>query len=48
VPRATVRQGQWMGHPGHGVVQVIGPRDAISGVRLAGQGHILMRGELRI
>ena len=47
-PQATVLQGQWMGHPGAGVVQVMGPRDAISGVRLAGQGHILMRGELRI
>jgi trans-2,3-dihydro-3-hydroxyanthranilate isomerase len=48
VPQATVRQGQWMGHPGIGVARVIGPRDAISSVRLAGQGHILMRGELRI
>ena len=48
VPQATVRQGQWMGHPGIGVAKVIGPRDAISGVRLAGQGHILMRGELRL
>jgi trans-2,3-dihydro-3-hydroxyanthranilate isomerase len=48
MPHATVRQGSWMGHPGEGMAEVIGPRDAISGVRLAGQGHILMRGELRI
>ncbi len=48
VSHATVRQGQWMGHPGVGTAQVIGPREAITGVRLAGQGHILMRGELRL
>ncbi len=48
VPRATVMQGSLMGHPGTGQAEVIGPRDAISGVRLAGQGHILMRGELRV
>jgi trans-2,3-dihydro-3-hydroxyanthranilate isomerase len=47
-PRATVLQGRWMGHPGVGRVEVVGPRHAISGVRLAGQGHILMRGELRL
>jgi trans-2,3-dihydro-3-hydroxyanthranilate isomerase len=48
LPHATVQQGRWMGHPGVGAAQVIGPRDAITGIRLAGQGHILMRGELRI
>lgn len=47
IPRAVVRQGHWMGQPGQGQIEVIGPRDAICGVRLAGQGHILMRGELR-
>jgi trans-2,3-dihydro-3-hydroxyanthranilate isomerase len=47
-PRATVLQGSWMGHPGVGRAEVIGPRHAISGVRLAGQGHIFMRGELRL
>jgi trans-2,3-dihydro-3-hydroxyanthranilate isomerase len=48
LPSATVRQGQWMGQSGIGTAQVIGPRHAISGVRLAGQGYILMRGELRL
>jgi trans-2,3-dihydro-3-hydroxyanthranilate isomerase len=48
VPTARVLQGAWMGRPGEGVAEVLGPRDAISGVRLAGQGHILMRGELRL
>lgn len=39
-------QGHWLGRPGMAQVQVLGPQKAISGVRVAGSGHVLMSGEL--
>lgn len=44
----TAEQGHDMGRPGQAKVQVIGPRDMISGVNVSGQAHILMRGQLSL
>lgn len=45
-PSFTAEQGHWMGRPGHAQVEVLGAPDAISGVKVSGQGVVLMRGEL--
>lgn len=42
----VAEQGHWMGRPGTAGVEVLGPRDAPTGVRVSGQGHVLMRGRL--
>jgi PhzF family phenazine biosynthesis protein len=47
-PRFTAEQGHWMGRPGSARVEVLGPRHAISGVRVGGRAHVLMQGELRL
>lgn len=47
-PNFTAEQGHWMGRPGQARVEVLGAPDAISGVRVAGQGYLLMSGELRL
>lgn len=47
-PKFVAEQGHWLGRPGRGTVEVLGARDAISGVKLGGQGCILMRGYLNI
>lgn len=47
-PTYTAQQGHWMGRPGQADVEVLGPRDAIAGVRVSGQGVILMEGKLRL
>ena len=47
-PHFTAEQGHWMGRPGHAEVEVLGPRDAISGVQVSGQGYVLMRGEIKL
>jgi PhzF family phenazine biosynthesis protein len=44
----TAEQGHWMGRPGQAGVQVIGAPEAITGVQVSGQAHILMRGILTI
>lgn len=41
-------QGHWMGRPGQAQVEVLGPRNAISGVRVGGTGYVLISGELRL
>ena len=45
-PDFVAEQGHWMGRPGRAEVQVLGPCDAITGVRVAGRGFVLMSGEL--
>lgn len=45
-PEFTAEQGHGMGRPGLAHVHVLGPRDAITGVKVAGQGHVLMSGRL--
>lgn len=45
-PRFVAEQGHWMGRPGRAEVEVLGPPAAPTGVRVGGQGYVLMRGEL--
>lgn len=47
-PRFVAEQGHWLGRPGQAQVEVLGPRDNISGVKVGGQGYVLMRGYLNI
>ncbi|MCG6902242.1 MAG: PhzF family phenazine biosynthesis protein [Rhodobacter sp.] len=47
-PDFTAEQGHWLGRPGRAEVEVLGPRDDITGVRVGGQGYVLMRGFLNI
>jgi PhzF family phenazine biosynthesis protein len=47
-PRFVAEQGHWMGRPGAAQVEVLGPRDAITGVRVGGSGAVLMRGTVRL
>ncbi|MGB7317804.1 MAG: PhzF family phenazine biosynthesis protein [Planktotalea sp.] len=47
-PDFTAEQGHTMGRPGAAKVRVLGPRDAIEGVEVAGNGHILMSGSLHL
>ncbi len=45
-PVFTAEQGHWMDRPGSASVEVLGPREAPTGVKVGGQGVVLMRGEL--
>lgn len=45
-PRFKAEQGHWMGRPGIAQVAIDGPRDSIEAVRVAGQGVVVMRGEI--
>ncbi|WP_432816714.1 PhzF family phenazine biosynthesis protein [Sulfitobacter sp. JB4-11] len=45
-PRYAAEQGHGMGRPGQAQVEVLGPRDAITGVRVGGQGRIVMSGDV--
>ena len=47
-PRFVAEQGHWLGRPGLAEVEVLGPRDAITGVRVGGSGIVLMEGVLRL
>ncbi|MGR3323540.1 MAG: PhzF family phenazine biosynthesis protein [Pseudooceanicola sp.] len=47
-PAFTAEQGHFMDRPGAARVEVLGPRDDISGVKVGGPGRVLMRGELRL
>ena len=42
----TAEQGHDMGRPGQAQVAVLGPREAITGIRVGGQGRVLMSGDL--
>lgn len=44
----VAEQGHWMGRPGSAQVEVLGPREAPTGVKVGGQGVVLMRGELAL
>ncbi len=46
--RFVAEQGHGLGRPGHAEVEVLGPRDAIEGVRVTGRGYVLMSGEMHI
>ena len=45
-PMFVAEQGHWMGRPGRAEVESLGPRDAITGVKVSGSGVVLMRGQL--
>jgi len=47
-PQFVAEQGHWIGRPGQGFVEVLGPRDAITGVKVGGSGVVLMQGALRL
>ncbi|SFO08441.1 phenazine biosynthesis protein PhzF family [Roseovarius lutimaris] len=47
-PRFVAEQGHWMGRPGRAEIEVLGPPDAITGVRVSGQGRVLMSGQLHL
>jgi len=40
-----VEQGHGMGRPGRAMVTRVGPADAMTGIRVAGSGFVLMRGQ---
>ncbi|MCH2075776.1 MAG: PhzF family phenazine biosynthesis protein [Rhodobacteraceae bacterium] len=47
-PRYVAEQGHLMERPGQADVEVLGPREAPEGVRVCGQTHVLMSGDLRL
>jgi trans-2,3-dihydro-3-hydroxyanthranilate isomerase len=47
-PRFTAEQGHLMGRPGRAEVEVLGPREAITGVRVGGSGVVLMAGTVSL
>jgi len=47
-PSFIAEQGHGLGRPGQAMVTVLGPPQAISGVRIAGQAHITMSGKLNL
>lgn len=47
-PRFVAEQGHDMGRPGQANVEVLGPRDAITGLRVSGRGYVLMQGTLAL
>lgn len=47
-PRYVAEQGHHMGRPGDAQVEILGDRNAITGVKVGGQAHILMRGNLSL
>ena len=47
-PRFVAEQGHGMGRPGQARVEVLGPPDAITGVKVGGQGAVLMQGVVRL
>lgn len=47
-PRFVAEQGHGLGRPGQAVVEVLGPPEAITGVRVSGQGYVLMSGDLHL
>ncbi|WP_037308498.1 PhzF family phenazine biosynthesis protein [Ruegeria halocynthiae] len=48
MPKDTfiAEQGHDMGRPGQATVTRVGPPDAMTGIKVAGRGHVLMRGQV--
>ncbi len=44
-PSFVAEQGHGLGRPGQAQVEVLGPRDAITGVKVSGRGYVVMSGE---
>jgi trans-2,3-dihydro-3-hydroxyanthranilate isomerase len=47
-PTFTAEQGHWMGRPGIGEVEVVGPPEGIQTVKVGGQAALVLQGELII
>jgi PhzF family phenazine biosynthesis protein len=47
-PDFVAEQGHRLGRPGSAQVSVLGPREAITGVRVSGQGYVLMSGVMHL
>jgi trans-2,3-dihydro-3-hydroxyanthranilate isomerase len=47
-PTWIAEQGHWMGRPGQGTVEVVGPPEAIETVRVGGAAVVVARGELSL
>jgi len=47
-PRFVAEQGHWMGRPGRATVEVLGPPEEMTGVRVGGAAVTVLRGELRL
>ncbi|MEP4196738.1 MAG: PhzF family phenazine biosynthesis protein [Aliishimia sp.] len=47
-PRFVAEQGHGLGRAGQADVEILGARDAIDGVRVTGQGFVLMSGEMHL
>jgi len=47
-PTFIAEQGHWMGRPGAGYVEVVGPRDAIETVKVGGAAVTVLKGELTL
>jgi PhzF family phenazine biosynthesis protein len=47
-PDFIAEQGHWMDRAGRAMITVLGPPNAITGVRVGGKAHVLMAGELRL
>jgi trans-2,3-dihydro-3-hydroxyanthranilate isomerase len=47
-PRFVAEQGHWMGRPGTGFVEVVGPPDQIETVKVGGAAVVVLRGQLDI
>lgn len=47
-PSWIAEQGHWMGRPGQATVEVVGPPDAISTVRVGGGAVVLIQGQLTL
>jgi PhzF family phenazine biosynthesis protein len=47
-PKFTARQGHGMGRPGEAEVEVLGLRDAITGVKVSGCGALVMSGQVHL
>ena len=45
-PRYVAEQGHGLGRPGQAEVEVLGPADAITGVKVSGQGVVVMSGKV--
>lgn len=45
-PKFTAEQGNGLGRPGQAQVEVLGPREAIAGVKVSGQGALVMSGQV--
>jgi trans-2,3-dihydro-3-hydroxyanthranilate isomerase len=47
-PTWVAEQGHWMGRPGQASVEVVGPPEAITTVRVGGDAAVIVRGELSL